>query len=180
RTGAGLEKGETGPAPELERRCGATEDEVREAISDRDASHPSPDVPSDSRVPSISRRCIGSRRTDRRAREGAPPMKEEGGRTKSRRTLAAALALARPLVPPTGIATAAAAGKPAPTGKVNINTATAQQLTVLPGVGEKLAARIVEYRQKSGGFKSVSELMNVQGIGEKNLAKIQSYLTVSG
>ena len=75
---------------------------------------------------------------------------------------------------------AVAAAKPAPSGKVNINTATAQQLTVLPGVGEKLAARIVDYRQKSGGFKNVSELMNVQGIGEKNLAKIQGFLTTGG
>ena len=71
-----------------------------------------------------------------------------------------------------------AAAKPAPAGKVNINTATAQQLSELPGVGEKLAARIVEYRQKSGGFKTVQELMNVQGIGEKNFASMQPHLTV--
>ena len=52
-----------------------------------------------------------------------------------------------------------------------------QQLTALPGVGEKLAGRIVEYRQKQGAFKNVSDLMNVQGVGEKNLAKIQAFLT---
>jgi competence protein ComEA len=62
----------------------------------------------------------------------------------------------------TGMAVAAA--MPAPAGKVNINTASAEQLTTLPGVGAKLAARIVEYRQKSGAFKSVQELMNVKGI----------------
>jgi competence ComEA-like helix-hairpin-helix protein len=56
----------------------------------------------------------------------------------------------------------AVAAKPAPAGKVNINTASAEQLTALPGVGEKLAARIVDYRQKSGGFRSAKELMNVQ------------------
>ena len=61
---------------------------------------------------------------------------------------------------------------------MNINTATAQQLSELPGVGPKLAARIVEYRQKAGGFKSTQELMNVQGIGEKNFASIQPHLTV--
>jgi competence protein ComEA len=94
---------------------------------------------------------------------------------KFQRILATSLALVLALVASTGLATAA--GKPAPAGKVNINTATAQQLTVLPGVGEKLATRIVDYRQKSGGFKNVSEMMNVQGIGEKNLAKIQAYLT---
>jgi competence protein ComEA len=44
------------------------------------------------------------------------------------------------------------------------NTASAEQLTTLPGVGPKLAARIVEYRQKSGAFKSVHELMNVKDI----------------
>lgn len=71
-----------------------------------------------------------------------------------------------------------AAAKPAPAGKININTASAEQLTALPGVGEKLAARIVEHRQKSGSFKSVQELLNVKGIGEKNLAKIQTYLTL--
>ena len=72
------------------------------------------------------------------------------------------------------------AAKPAPASKINLNSATVEQLTALPGVGEKLAARIVDYRQKSGGFKSVSELMNVQGIGEKNLAKIQAFLTTGG
>ena len=97
---------------------------------------------------------------------------------KFQRIVATGLALVFALVTSSGVAVAAA--KPAPSGKVNINTATAQQLTVLPGVGEKLAARIVDYRQKSGGFKNVSELMNVQGIGEKNLAKIQGFLTTGG
>jgi competence protein ComEA len=50
--------------------------------------------------------------------------------------------------------------------------------STLPGVGQKLAARIVEYRQKAGGFKSTQELMNVKGLGEKNFQKIQGYLSV--
>jgi len=75
------------------------------------------------------------------------------------------------------VGTVSAAAKAAPAGKVNVNTATAEQFAVLPGVGVKLGARIVEYRQKSGGFKSVEELMNVRGIGEKNFAKIQPHLT---
>jgi comEA protein len=103
---------------------------------------------------------------------------KEGDRMKFQRIVAIGLALVFALVASSGLAVAAA--KPVPSGKVNINTATAQQLTVLPGVGEKLAARIVDYRQKSGGFKNVSELMNVQGIGEKNLAKIQGFLTTGG
>ena len=92
------------------------------------------------------------------------------------RIVATGLALVLGLVMSSGLAVAAA--KPAPTAKVNINTATADQFTALPGVGPKLAARIVEYRQKSGSFKTTQELMNVQGIGEKNLVKIQGYLTV--
>ena len=95
---------------------------------------------------------------------------------KLRRIVAAALALAVASLLSTGVALAAA--KPAPAGKVNINTATVEQLTTLPGVGPKLAARIVEHRQKAGGFKSAQELMNVKGIGEKNFEKIQGYLTL--
>ena len=77
------------------------------------------------------------------------------------------------------------AGSPPPAARpaasaamVNINTASVEQLATLPGVGEKLAARIVEYRQKSGSFKSTQELMNVKGLGEKNFQKIQGYLSV--
>ncbi len=93
-----------------------------------------------------------------------------------RRFVAAGLALAMAalLVP----APAMAAGKPNPTAKVNINTASVEQLTALPGVGPKLAARIVEYRQKSGTFRSTQELMNVKGVGEKNYARIEAWLTV--
>jgi competence ComEA-like helix-hairpin-helix protein len=65
-------------------------------------------------------------------------------------------------------------------GQVNLNTASASELASLPGVGDKLAARIVEHRQKVGGFKSTQEIMNVKGVGEKNFTKIQSYLTVGG
>ena len=74
--------------------------------------------------------------------------------------------------------TALAAGKPVPAGKVNINSASVEQLGELPGVGPKLAARIVEYRQKSGPFKSTQELLNVKGIGEKNLEKLAPHLSV--
>src|SRR5262245_5663808 len=93
-----------------------------------------------------------------------------------RRFVASGLALVLGLVLSSGLAQAAA--KPAPAGKININSASAEQFEALPGVGAKLAARIVEYRQKSGGFKSMSEMLNVKGIGEKNFAKIQAYLTL--
>ena len=93
-----------------------------------------------------------------------------------RRFVATGLALAMAALLVSG--PAMAAGKPAPTAKVNLNTASVEQLTTLPGVGPKLAARIVEYRQKSGTFRSTQELMNVQGIGEKNFAKIEAWLSV--
>jgi len=83
-----------------------------------------------------------------------------------KRIVATALAVAFALTFATEMAVAAA--KPAPAGKVNINTASAEQLTTLPGVGPKLAARIVEYRQKSGAFKSVQELMNVKDLDPWN------------
>ncbi len=74
--------------------------------------------------------------------------------------------------------TALAAGKPKPTGKVNINTASVEQLSTLPGVGPRIAARIIEYRQKSGAFRTTHDVMNVKGVGEKNYAKMESWLTV--
>ena len=68
--------------------------------------------------------------------------------------------------------------KAAPAVAVNINTATVEQLDALPGVGAKLASRIVDYRQKNGGFKKVEDLMNVQGIGEKNFLKLKPLITL--
>jgi competence protein ComEA len=65
-------------------------------------------------------------------------------------------------------------------GVVNINTASANDLEGLPGIGAKTAARIVEYRQKNGPFKKVEELMNVQGIGEKNFLKLKAQVSVAG
>lgn len=92
-----------------------------------------------------------------------------------RRIAALAVALALAVLTAAGPAFAA---KPTPTGKVNINTASAEQLSTLPGVGPKLAGRIVEYRQKAGSFRSARDLMNVQGIGEKNFVKLEPWLSV--
>jgi competence protein ComEA len=66
------------------------------------------------------------------------------------------------------------------TTPVNINTATAAQLEVLPGLGPKTAQLIVEHRQKSGGFKKIEELMNIKGIGEKSFLKLKPMITVGG
>jgi competence protein ComEA len=61
----------------------------------------------------------------------------------------------------------------APKTTVNLNTATIEQLTTLPGIGAKVAERILEYRTKNGGFKKIEELMNVRGIGEKSFLKLK-------
>jgi len=78
----------------------------------------------------------------------------------------------------TQTAPARAAKPAAPSGQVNINTASAADLDALPGIGAKTAALIVEYRQKNGPFKKIEELMNVRGIGEKNFLKLKPQLTV--
>ncbi|MGH2783684.1 MAG: helix-hairpin-helix domain-containing protein [Actinomycetota bacterium] len=62
--------------------------------------------------------------------------------------------------------------------KVNINTATVSQLEELPGIGEVIAQRIVDYRTQHGPFKTVRDLLKVEGIGEKKFESIQDYVTV--
>lgn len=61
---------------------------------------------------------------------------------------------------------------------ININTATAHGLTRINGIGEATARAIVEYREARGGFKSVGELVNINGIGEKTLENIRRFVTV--
>ena len=61
---------------------------------------------------------------------------------------------------------------------INLNTATVEQLDSLPGVGAKVAARIIEYRQKNGPFRKIEDLMNVKGIGEKAFLKMKARLSV--
>ncbi|MFQ5788569.1 MAG: ComEA family DNA-binding protein [Thermodesulfobacteriota bacterium] len=62
--------------------------------------------------------------------------------------------------------------------KININTASVEQLAELPGVGEATANKIVEYRKQNGGFKTIDDLLNVKGIGEKKYEKMKNLITV--
>ena len=62
---------------------------------------------------------------------------------------------------------------------INLNSATSTQLEALPGIGAKTAERIIEYRQKNGGFKKIEDLMNVRGVGEKSFLKLKPLITVA-
>jgi len=61
---------------------------------------------------------------------------------------------------------------------LNLNAATAEQLQRLPGVGPSLAKRIVDFREKKGGFKRIEELLAVPGISEKKWQTLRQYLVV--
>lgn len=62
---------------------------------------------------------------------------------------------------------------------ININTADAEELETLPGIGPATAAKIIEYREKVGIIRSVDELLNVSGIGEKKLEAIREIIKLS-
>ena len=68
---------------------------------------------------------------------------------------------------------AGATSKEAKEGKVNINTATVEELKTLKGVGEKKAEAIIEYRKKNGSFQTKEDLMKVRGIGKKLFESFQ-------
>ncbi|HEY8391404.1 MAG TPA: helix-hairpin-helix domain-containing protein [Capillibacterium sp.] len=62
--------------------------------------------------------------------------------------------------------------------RLDPNTATSEELQTLPGIGPVLAARIIEYRETVGRFRSIEDLLAVKGIGEKTLQKIRPYLEI--
>lgn len=65
-------------------------------------------------------------------------------------------------------------------GVVNINTADAAALSLLPGVGPSMAGRIVEFRTENGKFESAADLMLVRGIGERSFERMRSYVAIEG
>jgi competence protein ComEA len=103
-----------------------------------------------------------------------------------RTTLASALAICGAILitatlqaSPAQAPTAATTGQPAAAKPaINLNTATVDQLETLPGIGQKVAERIIEFRTKNGGFKRIEDLMNVKGIGEKSFLKLKPLIVV--
>ena len=63
-------------------------------------------------------------------------------------------------------------------GKININTASVTELDSLSGIGPTYANRIIEYRNANGGFKSIDEIKNVKGIGDKTFDKFKDKITI--
>jgi competence protein ComEA len=79
---------------------------------------------------------------------------------------------------------AAAADGPAPAappaGVVNVNTASTEELQLLPGVGAARAQALIELRKQRGGFKSVEELKDVKGIGDAGLERLRPFVRLDG
>lgn len=63
-------------------------------------------------------------------------------------------------------------------GKISINTATLEELITLPGIGEKTALKIIEYRDTYGPFWTIEDLKNVKGIGDKKFEKLKEFISV--
>ena len=61
---------------------------------------------------------------------------------------------------------------------IGVNSANPDDLTPLPGIGERLAQRIIDFRESRGGFKSVDDLLKVDGIGEKKLEAIRPFVNL--
>ncbi|MEU2558587.1 ComEA family DNA-binding protein [Streptomyces longispororuber] len=150
------------------------------------------DVSGKVRSPGVQRLPAGSRVADAlRAAGGVRPGTKTDGLNRARllvdgeQLVVGAAAPTAPVVPgaASGGATAGAAGLAsgagptggpgATTGPVALNTATAEQLDTLPGVGPVLAQHIIDYRTEHGGFRSVDELREVTGIGDRRFADLR-------
>ncbi|MEU1135153.1 ComEA family DNA-binding protein, partial [Streptomyces sp. NPDC005900] len=145
------------------------------------------DVSGKVRHPGVRRLPAGSRVADAlRAAGGARPGTDLAGLNRARfLTDGEQVVVGAPRPPAGGGGTGTAAGAgsaaagsagaagPAATGPVGLNTATAEQLDELPGVGPVLAQHIIDYRTEHGGFRTVEELREVNGIGDRRFADLQ-------
>ncbi|HTO55176.1 MAG TPA: helix-hairpin-helix domain-containing protein [Myxococcota bacterium] len=95
------------------------------------------------------------------------------------RALALALLLSTPAAA-AGTDSGARAPASSLIGVVNVNSATAEELSLLPGVGPAKAAAIIRYRTEHGAFKRVEDLSQVKGIGEKQVEKLRPHVALEG
>jgi competence protein ComEA len=105
------------------------------------------------------------------------PFLEEMKMTANRIKIAGALVLCLAMAI-SSVSVLAQKHNPGTTEKVNLNSATIDQLQTLPGVGPAIAKSIVEHRTKVGKFSKIEEIINVKGIGEKKFQKIKDRLIV--
>lgn len=82
--------------------------------------------------------------------------------------------------PPLETGTPATRALPRSDGRINPNTATLEELKTLPGIGEVLAQRILDYRTQNGPFQNPEDLMKVTGIGEKTYAALRDLIDLGG
>lgn len=136
------------------------------------------DVSGKVRDPGIHRLPPGSRVADAlRAAGGVRPGTNTDGLNRARFLVDGEQVLVGAPAPVGGPGVGGAAGEPAgaaPAAPVSLNTATVDQLETLPGVGPVLAQHIVDYRTRHGGFRSVDELRDVNGIGERRFADLRN------
>ena len=135
------------------------------------------------RHPGVYRLTAGARVQDAVRRAGGPTGKADVNAINLAAVLQDGVQVVVPARGPAGvvatpIAGDASAGVAAPTAPVNLNTATAEQLDTLDGVGPATAQKILEYRQQHGGFRTVEDLAQVPGIGPKKLAALRSKVQV--
>jgi competence protein ComEA len=131
-------------------------------------------LPSGSRVATAVRRAGGlSRRADLTAFNLAATVRDAQQVIVPRRGEAAAGAVAAGAAGGTGSAGAGAPGQGGAGRPISLSTATPEQLDTLDGIGPKLAAAIIAYRERHHGFKAIEELREVDGIGEKRFATLK-------
>ncbi|MFJ7073233.1 helix-hairpin-helix domain-containing protein [Streptomyces sp. NPDC098781] len=139
------------------------------------------DVGGKVREPGIHRLPAGSRVADAlRAAGGVRPGTDTDGLNRARflmdgeQVIVGAPAGAPGTAPGAGTGGATVPGGTAPAAPVSLNTATVDQLDTLPGVGPVLAQHIIDYRTQHGGFRSVDELRDVNGIGDRRFADLRN------
>ncbi|SCE96181.1 competence protein ComEA [Micromonospora chokoriensis] len=131
------------------------------------------------RKPGLVRLPAGSRLADAvQAAGGALPGVDVALLNPARKVTDGELIVVGVTPPPGGPAAPRGGGAAPATGPLNLNTATLAQLDALPGVGPVLAQRILAHRDQHGGFKSVGDLRQVDGIGDARYEQLKDLVTV--